>query len=128
MNRAATKPCQQAYGRLQRKRLHRHSVDFENVSWTDRGALSIMVANVASEFHSAKLQLSIATVPNAPGCAPAKAIFQLDLRELAWRVRPGVARASVDLICLMTYDQHTRWTAPVPLPDGRGPPCNSITL
>jgi len=34
----------------------------------------------------------------------------MDLRELAWRVTPGVASRSVDLICLMTYDQHTRWT------------------
>src|SRR5229473_5168657 len=34
--------------------------DFENILWTDRSALSSMVADVASEFHSAKLQLTIA--------------------------------------------------------------------
>src|SRR5260370_6084804 len=41
--------------------------DFENIHWTDRSALSSMVVDVASEFHSSKLQLTIATVPNAPG-------------------------------------------------------------
>ncbi len=41
--------------------------DLENVEWTDRDALSAMVATTAAELHSAGLQLSIATVPNAPG-------------------------------------------------------------
>jgi len=89
--------------------------DFENILWTDRNALSGMVADVASEFHHVKLQLTIATVPNAPG-APGESGFSnwiyenwrgaYDLRALA---------QSVDLICLMTYDQHTRWTAPGPV-------------
>src|SRR2546430_11222315 len=38
-------------------------LDFENIHWTDRSALSSMVANLASKFHNAKLQLTIATVP-----------------------------------------------------------------
>jgi spore germination protein YaaH len=90
-------------------------LDFENIHWTDRGELSGMVAELSSEFHAAKLQLSIATVPNAPG-APGEGGFSnwiyenwrgaYDLRALA---------LSVDFICLMTYDQHTRWTAPGPV-------------
>ncbi len=90
-------------------------LDFENIHWTDRGALSSMVSNVAAEFHSAKLQLTIATVPNAPG-TPGEGGFSNWIYE-NWRGAydlPVLAQ-SVDLICLMTYDQHTRWTAPGPV-------------
>lgn len=89
--------------------------DFENIAWTDRDTLSSVVAAAASDFHRAGLQLSIATVPNAPG-APGQSAFSAwiyanwrgayDLKALA---------QSVDLICLMTYDQHTRWTTPGPV-------------
>lgn len=41
--------------------------DFENVVWTDRDALTALVAETAENFHKQQLQLSIATVPNAPG-------------------------------------------------------------
>src|SRR6202451_1347728 len=41
--------------------------DLENIDWIDRDALSALVANTAAELHHAILQLSIATVPNAPG-------------------------------------------------------------
>src|SRR5580704_15914265 len=89
--------------------------DFENVHWTDRDALSDMVRDAAAAFHREGLQLTIATVPNAPG-EPGEGGFSAwiyanwrgayDLRALG---------QSVDLICLMTYDQHTRWTAPGPV-------------
>ncbi|HEX7696229.1 MAG TPA: glycosyl hydrolase family 18 protein, partial [Candidatus Acidoferrum sp.] len=89
--------------------------DFENISWTDRSALSTMVSNVAAEFHSAKLQLTIATVPNAPG-APGEGGFSNWIYE-NWRGAYDLSALaqSVDLVCLMTYDQHTRWTAPGPV-------------
>jgi spore germination protein YaaH len=89
--------------------------DFENVRWTDRDALTRRVREAAAAFHKASLQLTIATVPNAPGAAGEGGfsawIYQnwrgaYDLKQLA---------QSVDLICLMTYDQHTRWTAPGPV-------------
>ena len=89
--------------------------DFENIDYLDRDALSSVVAEAAATLHKANLQLSIATVPNAPGYPGqggfAKWIYTdwrgaYDLEALA---------KSVDLICLMTYDQQTRWTMPGPV-------------
>ena len=90
-------------------------IDFEDISWTDRDALSATVKETANALHSEGLQLTIATVPNAPGSAGksgfAKWIYEdwrgaYDLKALA---------QSADLICLMTYDQHTPWTPPGPV-------------
>jgi len=90
-------------------------IDFEDVNWTDRDLLSSLVAETAAALHKEKLQLTIATVPNAPGYA-GKSNYShwlyanwrggYDLKALA---------QSVDLICLMTYDQNTRWTMPGPV-------------
>lgn len=90
-------------------------LDFENISWNDRDALSATVRRIADAFHQQHLQLQIAVVPNAPGYPGhtpfSKWIFSdwrgaFDLKTLA---------QSVDLLCLMTYDQHTRWTTPGPV-------------
>jgi spore germination protein YaaH len=90
-------------------------IDFENVLWTDRDLLSNLVAETATALHKAGLQLTIATVPNGPG-GPGDSRYShwlyanwrgaYDLKALA---------QTVDLICLMTYDQNTRWTAPGPV-------------
>ena len=90
-------------------------IDFENVLWTDRDLLSNLVAETATALHKAGLELTIATVPNAPG-GPGESRYShwlyanwrgaYDLKALA---------QTVDLICLMTYDQNTRWTAPGPV-------------
>ncbi|HTS05358.1 MAG TPA: glycosyl hydrolase family 18 protein [Candidatus Eisenbacteria bacterium] len=90
-------------------------IDFENVNWTDKDLLSALVAETASVLHREHLQLTIATVPNAPGF-PGKSNYShwlyanwrgsFDLKALA---------QSADLICLMTYDQNTRWTMPGPV-------------
>jgi spore germination protein YaaH len=90
-------------------------IDFENVLWTDRDLLSSLVADSATALHKVGLQLTIATVPNGPG-APGSSSYAhwiyanwrgaYDLKALA---------QSVDLICLMTYDQNTRWTQPGPV-------------
>ena len=90
-------------------------LDFENVNWTDRDALSQFVGEIAAALHKEHLQLSIATVPNAPGHAGESGFSAwiyanwrgaYDLKALA---------QSVDLICLMTYDQQTLWTVPGPV-------------
>lgn len=90
-------------------------IDFENVNWTDRDLLTSLVADTAGALHKEHLQLTIATVPNAPGF-PGHSAFShwlyanwrgaYDLKALA---------QSVDLICLMTYDENTRWTPPGPV-------------
>ena len=41
--------------------------DFENLDYLDRDALTAVVAETADALHKANLQLTIATVPNAPG-------------------------------------------------------------
>jgi spore germination protein YaaH len=89
--------------------------DFENVNWTDREAFSAMVAEAASVFHHQGLKLTIATVPNAPGAA-GETGYSAWIYE-NWRGAYDLAALakSVDLICLMTYDQHTRWTPPGPV-------------
>ena len=89
--------------------------DFEDIDYLDRDLLSAVVKESADALHAQGLQLSIATVPNAPGYPGtggfSKWIFTdwrgaYDLKALA---------QSVDLLCLMTYDQHTRWTTPGPV-------------
>ena len=89
--------------------------DFENVNYTDRDALTSLVAQTAAELHKHALQLSIATVPNAPGMAGnggfSKWIF--NNWRLAYDLK-GIGDA-VDLLCLMTYDEHTRFTPPGPV-------------
>lgn len=89
--------------------------DFENVNWTDRASLSTMVREGGDAFHAQNLQLSIATVPNAPGAA-GETGFSAWLYE-NWRGAYDLKSLaqSVDFICLMTYDEHTRWTAPGPV-------------
>jgi spore germination protein YaaH len=90
-------------------------LDFENVNWTDGQALSKMVEDLTAAFHQQNLKLSMATVPNMPGTA-GQTGFSAWLFE-HWRGAYDLASLgrSVDFLCLMTYDQHTRWTAPGPV-------------
>ena len=90
-------------------------LDFENINWIDGEALTDWVREAAAALHKENLELSIATVPNAPGRAGETGfstwIYQnwrgaYDLKALA---------QSVDFIALMTYDQHTLWTVPGPV-------------
>lgn len=89
--------------------------DFESISWTDRDAYTLMARQTAEALHKHGLQLSIAVVPNAPGHA-GEGEFSKWMWEY-WRGAYDLAALGkyADLICLMTYDQHTRWTTPGPV-------------
>jgi spore germination protein YaaH len=108
MNEAMIREC----------RLHGYTgfqFDFENIDWTDRDLLSALVKNSADALHHAGLQLTIATVPNAPGYPGSGGFAKWIYTD--WRGAYDLAAIakSVDLVCLMTYDQHTRWTEPGPV-------------
>jgi spore germination protein YaaH len=104
---------------IRESRLHGYTgfqFDFEDIDWTDRDALTALVRNSATEMHNAGLQLSIATVPNAPGAPAGKGGFAKWIYS-DWRgaYDIGELAKAVDLLCLMTYDQQTRWTMPGPV-------------
>jgi len=90
-------------------------IDFENVEWTDRELLTALVKASAETLHKAGLQLTIATVPNAPGYPGQGGYSKWMYTD--WRGAYDIAELAkyADLICLMTYDQHTRWTTPGPV-------------
>jgi spore germination protein YaaH len=89
--------------------------DFENIDWLDRDRLTALVKTSAIALHQAGLQVSIATVPNAPGYPGQGAFAKWIYTD--WRGAYDLAGLanSVDLLCLMTYDQQTRWTMPGPV-------------
>lgn len=90
-------------------------LDFENVPSSDRDALTALVRAAAQALHAEHLLVSIATIPNA-SIMPKETGYSawhyanwggaFDLKELA---------EVVDLVCLMTYDQHTFTTMPGPV-------------
>ncbi len=89
--------------------------DFEDIDWTDRDLLSALVKSSAEALHKEGLQLSIATVPNAPGYPGSGGFAKWMYTD--WRGAYDLAAIGkyADLVCLMTYDQHTRWTTPGPV-------------
>ena len=108
MNEALIREC----------RLHGYTgfqIDFENIDWTDRELLTELVKSSAEAMHGAGLQLTIATVPNAPGYPGQGGYSKWMFTD--WRGAYDLAALAkyADLICLMTYDQHTRWTVPGPV-------------
>ena len=90
--------------------------DFENISWTDRDGLTAVVKRSAAAMHKAGFQLTIATVPNAPGYPEGKSGFGKWIYT-DWRGAYDIGEIGkyVDLVCLMTYDQNTHWTTPGPV-------------
>lgn len=89
--------------------------DFENIAWTDRDALTAMTKETADALHKHGLKLSMAIVPNAPGYAGGGAFSKWMWEYWRGAYDLKVLAESLDLVCLMTYDQHTRWTTPGPV-------------
>jgi spore germination protein YaaH len=90
-------------------------IDFEHIDDLDRDLLTAVVARSADTLHKAGLKLTIATVPNAPGYPGNGGYSKWIFAD--WRGAYDLAALakSVDLICLMTYDQHTPLTMPGPV-------------
>jgi spore germination protein YaaH len=103
---------------VRESQLHGYSgfqLDFENIDWTDREQLTEVVKNSADVLHKAGLQLTIATVPNAPGYPGASGFAKWIYTDWRGAYDIGAIAKYADLVCLMTYDQHTRWTMPGPV-------------
>lgn len=91
------------------------NLDIEDVMWTDKDALSALVAKISAALHKEHLQVQIDVCPYAPGHPGETAFSQWIFEE--WRMGYDLKALaqSVDTICLMTYDQHTHWTTPGPV-------------
>src|SRR5689334_16270643 len=101
---------------------HADKVDILSPNWYSvdsnglvSGGPNPEVRESAAAFHKEALQLSIATIPNAPG-HPGETGFSKWIYE-NWRGAYDLKAISqaVDFLCLMTYDQHTTWTVPGPV-------------
>lgn len=89
--------------------------DFENVNWADRDLLTTVFREAASALHAQNLELSIATVPNSPGSAGETGFDAWLFENWQGAYDLKVLADSADFICLMTYDEHTRYTPPGPV-------------
>jgi spore germination protein YaaH len=89
--------------------------DMENIDWRDKDNFTALVKQTAEALHKQGLILTVAVCPNAPGYA-GRGGFSKWMWEY-WRGGYDVAALGKysDGISLMTYDQHTRWTAPGPV-------------
>jgi spore germination protein YaaH len=108
MNRAMVRECKEnGYDGV--------NLDIEDVMWTDRDGLSALVKKTADVLHQEHLQVQIDVVPNAPGHAGETAFGKWIFEEWRGAYDLKALGESVDLICLMTYDQNTHWTMPGPV-------------
>ena len=108
MNRAFVRECKEnGYDGI--------NLDIEDVMWTDRDGLSALVKKTSDVLHREHLQVQIDVVPNAPGHAGETAFGKWIFQEWRGSYDLKALGDSVDLICLMTYDQNTHWTMPGPV-------------
>lgn len=90
-------------------------LDLEHVPSTDRDAMTSLVRAAAKVMHKAGLKLSIATVPNAPLMRSETGYAQWHFDNWGGAFDLKALAESVDLLCLMTYDQHGFTTLPGPV-------------
>jgi len=108
MNRALVRECKEnGYDGV--------NLDIEDVMWTDRDGLSALVKKTAEALHKEHLLVQIDVVPNASGHAGETAFGKWIFAEWRGAYDLKALGEAVDLICLMTYDQHTHWTTPGPV-------------
>ncbi len=91
------------------------NLDIEDIMWTDREGLSALVKKVSDALHQQHLQVQIDVCPGAPGHPGDSAFSTWMFQEWRGGYDLKALADSVDLICLMTYDQNTRWTEPGPV-------------
>ena len=91
------------------------NLDIEDVMWTDKDGLSALVKKTAEVLHREHLLVQIDVVPNAPGHAGETAFGKWIFAEWRGAYDLKALGEAVDLLCLMTYDQHTHWTTPGPV-------------
>ena len=91
------------------------NLDIEDVMWTDRDGLSALVKKISGALHQQHLQVQIDVCPGAPGHPGDSAFSTWMFQEWRGGYDLKALADSVDLICLMTYDQNTRWTTPGPV-------------
>lgn len=92
-----------------------YQLDLEHVPSADRDALTSLVRAAVKALHAANLKVSIAVVPGAP--AP-----NAETGYAAWHAKNWSGAFDlqalgevVDLLCLMTYDQHSFTSMPGPV-------------
>jgi spore germination protein YaaH len=90
-------------------------LDFENVPSADRDALTALVRAAVKALHREHLLVSIATVPNATSLPSATGYSAWHYENWGGAFDLKALAEVVDLLCLMTYDQHTFTTLPGPV-------------
>src|SRR3984957_5633562 len=108
MNRAFVRECKEnGYEGI--------NYDIEDVMSTDRDGLTAMVKKTADVLHQQHLLLTIDVVPGAPGHAGETDFSRWIFTEWRGAYDLQALGEAVDILCLMTYDQSTRWTTPGPV-------------
>jgi spore germination protein YaaH len=90
-------------------------IDFEQVLWTDRDLLTALVADCATAFHAAGLNLSIAVIPRLPGDASASGTLLDYFRQWSGAYDFAALAKAADFLSFMTYDEHNGVTPPGPV-------------
>lgn len=87
-------------------------LDFEQIPWTDRDLLTALVADCASAFHAAGLNLSIAVIPRLPGDDTAGGALLDYFHQWSGAYDFAALARYADFLSFMTYDEHNGVTPP----------------